>query len=109
MQALGLLLLSDGSVLLVDNARVDRISRDGILTPPCEVSVGNHGSVAGLVNGDLVIAYPRSVAAYTLPGAPQLAATGWVMRAEDGRWGGRCGPLRSALPDYVSRVPFGVL
>ena len=73
-----LLLLSDGSVLLVDDKRVGHLSGDGNLTQVCELPVVRHRSVAGLVNGDLVVAYHDSVAAYTLPGAPQLAATGWV-------------------------------
>ena len=78
-RVLGLLLLSDRSVLLVDNQRVGRISPDGRLTQLCELPVDERGSVAGLIHGDLVVAYHRSVGAYTLPGAPQLAATGWVM------------------------------
>ena len=87
-----LLLLSDGSVLLVNNQRVDRISSDGRLTQLCELPVEEHKAVAGLVKGDLVVAYHDSVGAYTLPGAPQLAATGWVM------WGG--GPAQ----DWAARA-----
>ena len=80
MRAWGLLWLSDRSVLLVDNQRVGHIAPAGMLTPLSEFAVGDHGGVAGLIHGDLVVAYPRSITAYTLPGAPQLAATGWVQR-----------------------------
>jgi len=74
-----IMLLSDGSVLLVDDKRVGKISPDGALTPLCELPVERYRGIAGLVHGDLVVAYFDSVAAYTLPGTPQLAATGWVM------------------------------
>src|SRR3989442_214185 len=74
-----ILLLSDGSVLLVDDKRVGRISPDGTLSPLCVLPVERYRSIAGLVHGDLLVAYFDSVAAYTLPGAPQLSATGWVM------------------------------
>jgi len=94
-----LLLLRDGSVLLVDDKRVGHLSPDGDLTQLCELPVVRHRSVAGLVNGDLVVAYHDSVAAYTLPGAPQLAATGWVMS------GG--GPAQDWAPRAsVSAAPF---
>ncbi len=74
-----LLLLSDGAVLFVENRQVGRISPDGQLTPLCELPVEEPRSVMGLVHGDLVVARVRGVGAYGLPGAPQLAATGWVM------------------------------
>src|SRR6266702_2665561 len=74
-----LLLLSDGAVLFVENQRVGRISPDGQLTPLCELPVEEPRSVMGLVHGDLVVARVRGVGAYGLPGAPKLAATGWVM------------------------------
>src|SRR3989442_8753565 len=74
-----ILLLSDGSVLLVDDKRVGKISPDGTLSPLCVLPVERYRSIAGLVHGDLVVAYFDSVAAYTLPGAPQLATAGWVM------------------------------
>lgn len=80
MRVWGLLLLGDGSVILVDDRRVGRLSSDGNPTPLCELPLDAHGSIAGLVNGDLVVAFHEQVSAYTLPGAPQLAATGWVMR-----------------------------
>ncbi len=94
-----LLLLSDSAVLLVDDKRVGHVSPDGNLTQLCELPVVRHRSVAGLVNGDLVVAYHDSVAAYTLPSAPQLAATGWVM--------GAGGPAQDWAPRAsVSSAPF---
>ena len=100
-----ILLLSDHSVLLVDDKRVGRISPDGTLSPLCVLPVERYRSIAGLVHGDLVVAYFDSVAAYTLPGAPQLATTGWVM------WGG--GPaqdwaVRAALAAYFVPFPAGM-
>jgi outer membrane protein assembly factor BamB len=74
-----LLLLSDGSVLLIDNQHVGGISRDGALTPLCELPIDEPRFVAGLKSGDLVVGRFRDIGAYALPGAPQLASTGWVM------------------------------
>jgi len=93
-----LLLLSDGSVLLVENQRVGRISPDGRLTPLCELPVDERGYVAGLVHGDLVFAYHRSVRAYALPGAPQLASTGWVMHG--------AGPAQGWAAQAAPAAPF---
>ena len=99
-RVLGLLLLNDRSVLLVDNQRVGRISPDGTLTQLCELPVDERGSVAGLIHGDLVVAYHRSVGAYTLPGGPQLAATGWVMRGGGPAqgWAVRAAPTAPFVP-----------
>src|SRR5207247_989165 len=99
-----LLLLSDGSVLFVENQRVGRISPDGKLTPLCELPVDQRGYVAGLVHGDLVVAYHRSVGAYTIPGGPQLAATGWVMRGGGPAQGWAAGA--SAPVPEMPFVPF---
>ena len=109
-----ILLLSDGSVLLVDDKRVGRISPDGVLSPLCTLPVERYRSIAGLVHGDLVVAYFDSVAAYTLPGAPQLATTGWVMRgggpAQD--WAVRPAPPAPFVPfptgiaDRAGRVAY---
>jgi outer membrane protein assembly factor BamB len=97
-----LLLLGDGSVLLVDNEGVEKISPDGTRNQVCELPVVAHWSVAGLVHGDLVVAYHDSVAAYTLPGAPQLAADGWVMSG-----GGPAQGWAARVAASVSRfVPF---
>jgi hypothetical protein len=75
-----LLLLSDSAALLVDSAGVHKISSEGTVAQVCSLPVAGHWSAVGLVRGDLVIADRESVAGYTLPGAPRLAATGWVMR-----------------------------
>src|SRR3989449_9699858 len=99
-----LLLLSDGSVLFVENQRVGRISPDGKLTPLCELPVDQRGYVAGLVHGDLVVAYHRSVGAYTIPGGPELAATGWVMRG-GGPAQGWAARASAPVPEAPS-VPF---
>ena len=95
-----IMLLSDRSVLLVDDKHVGKISPDGNLSPLCELPVQRYRSIAGLVHGDLVVAYFDSVAAYTLPGAPQLAPAGWVMSgggpAQD--WAARDGPATPLVP-----------
>jgi hypothetical protein len=91
-----LLLLSDSSVLLVDNHEVERVSPQGSVTPVCDLPgvEEGHWSLAGLVHGDLVIGNNDGVAAYSLPGEPRLAGAGWVMRgggpAQD--WAARVRP-----------------
>jgi hypothetical protein len=75
-----LLLLSDHSVLLLDSTGVGRVASDGTHTPVCALPLSGHWSVAGLFHGDLVIAGMGGVSAYLVPGAPRLAASGWVMR-----------------------------
>ena len=109
-----ILLLSDSSVLLVDGKRVGRISPDGKLSPLCELPVERYRSIAGLVHGDLVVAYFDSVGAYTIPGAPQLGTAGWVMSgggpAQD--WAVRAAPAAPFVPfpaglaDPVGRVAY---
>ena len=74
-----LLLLSDGTVLLVENGSVARISSVGERTPLCEFPADSVRSVVGLVDGALIVARFRSVDGYALPGAPELAAAGWAM------------------------------
>src|SRR3989441_2289517 len=103
-----LLLLSDRSVLLVDNERVGRIAPDGELTQLCELPADQRGPVVGLVHGDLVVADHRSVGAYTLPGAPQLAATGWVMRGGGPAqsWAVQAAPAGGPAPAALSAAPF---
>ena len=95
-----LLLLNDSSVLLVDDKRVGRISPDGRLSPLCVLPDG-YRSIAGLVHGDLVVAYLDSVVAYTLPGAPQLATVGWVMSG-----GGPAQDRAARLAPAAPFVPF---
>jgi len=101
-----ILLLSDRSVLLVDDKRVGRISPDGKLSPLCDLPVERYRSIAGLVHGDLVVAYFDSVAAYTLPGAPQLARAGWVMSgggpAQD--WAARASPSAARFVPFPAGV-----
>lgn len=76
-----LVLLSDRSVLLVDTARVEQISDSGTSRQVCGLALsGSHWSLSGLIRGDLVIVSRDGAVAYTLPGAPRLAASGWVMR-----------------------------
>jgi hypothetical protein len=95
-----LLLLRDSSTLVVENEHLGRISADGQLTPLCELPVDQRGSVVALVDGDLVVTYDRSTAAYSLPGAPTLAATSWVMHgggpAQD--WAVRGAPADRMAP-----------
>jgi len=95
-----LMLLSDRSVLLVDGKRVGKISPDGTLSPLCELPVERYRSIAGLVHGDLVVAYFDSVGAYTIPGAPQLAAAGWVMSGGGPAqgWAVRAPPVTPVVP-----------
>ena len=109
-----IMLLSDGSVLLVDDKRVGTISPDGTLSPLCELPVERYRSIAGLVHGDLVVAYFDSVAAYTLPGAPQLATAGWVMSGGGPaqEWAVRAAPAAPFVPfpagvaDSAGRVAY---
>jgi hypothetical protein len=75
----GLMLLREGAVLFVENQRVGRISSEGSLTPLCELPPDEIRSVVGLVNGDLIVGRARSMSAYVVPGAPELATRGWVM------------------------------
>jgi outer membrane protein assembly factor BamB len=101
-----LLLLGDGSVLLVDNEGVEKIAPDGTRNRVCELPVVGHWSVAGLVHGDLVVTYHDSVAAYSLPGAPQLASDGWVMSG-GGPGQGWAARVAASVPRFVP-FPAGV-
>ena len=75
----GLFLLSDGAVLLVENGSVGRVSPEGDPTKLCEFPADSLRYVVGLVDGTLIVARLHSVDGFALPGSLKLSPTGWAM------------------------------